>query len=234
VAARSRLEASQAESALRELLLTNSLIPLEDGDSDSASDRLVMAAPHWNTLRENVLQIVQDYHRSYPLRRGIPREELKSRLKLSARAFQALVAKCLSQNLLKDSDKFLAAPAHEVTFDAAQQRQVQALMRRFEQNPFSPPGSRELQQEVGDEVLNALIASDELFPVSSDVVFRRQDYELMIGKIRQHLQQHGRITLAEVRDLFSTSRKYAQALLEHLDSIGVTSREGDFRTLKSK
>jgi len=234
VVARSRLEASEAEAALRELLATSSLIALENGTSDSASDVLVMAEPHWTALQENVLQIVQDYHTGHPLRSGIPREELKSKLRLSPRAFNSLITHYISRNLLNDSGAFLAMPAHEVTFDASQQAKVQALMQKFAQNPFSPPGVRELQEELGDELLNALIASNALVPVSSDVLFRRQEYELMVGKIRAHLGQHGRITLAEVRDLFNTSRKYAQALLEHLDSIGVTSRDGDFRTLKSK
>jgi len=51
-------------------------------------------------------------------------------------------------------------------------------------------------------------------------------------KIQEAIRNNGRITLAEARDLFNTSRKYAQALLEHLDSMGVTFREGEFRKLK--
>jgi selenocysteine-specific elongation factor len=71
-----------------------------------------------------------------------------------------------------------------------------------------------------------------LVAVSPDVVFRRQDYEHMVAAIKHQIRQRERITLAEVRDLFSTSRKYAQALLEHLDTIGVTAREGDSRKLR--
>jgi selenocysteine-specific elongation factor len=56
----------------------------------------------------------------------------------------------------------------------------------------------------------------------------------MVDAIQQEIRQKGRITLSEVRDLFNTSRKYAQALLEHLDAIGITVRAGDFRTLKQK
>jgi selenocysteine-specific elongation factor len=48
------------------------------------------------------------------------------------------------------------------------------------------------------------------------------------------IKENGKISLAEVRDTFNTSRKYAQALLEHLDSIGETVREGDFRKLRKK
>ena len=104
-------------------------------------------------------------------------------------------------------------------------------MRKFEANPFSPPGVKECQAEVGEEVLNALLESGELITVSQDVVFRRMDYDEMVGRIRATIQQNGQVTLAEVRDLFSTTRKYAQALLEHLDALGVTVRSGDARKL---
>ena len=42
----------------------------------------------------------------------------------------------------------------------------------------------------------------------------------------------GSVTLSEVRDMFHSSRKYAQALLEHLDEVGVTKRLGDRRVLR--
>ena len=105
-------------------------------------------------------------------------------------------------------------------------------MRKFEASPFSPPGIRECQVEVGEEVVNALIELGEFMMVSSDVIFRKEDYDLMVAKTRNALEKNGSITLAEVRDLFGTSRKYAQALLEHLDATGVTVRDGDFRKLK--
>jgi selenocysteine-specific elongation factor len=77
-----------------------------------------------------------------------------------------------------------------------------------------------------------LIELGELKAVSSEVVFRKQDYDSMVTKVHAALVKNGRITLAEVRDLFNTSRKYAQALLEHLDSSGITMRDGDYRKLR--
>jgi selenocysteine-specific elongation factor len=54
-----------------------------------------------------------------------------------------------------------------------------------------------------------------------------------VEKVRAAIQQNGQITLAEARDMLNTTRKYIQALLEHLDAIGVTMRDGDFRKLKN-
>ncbi|HEX9332835.1 MAG TPA: SelB C-terminal domain-containing protein [Anaerolineales bacterium] len=135
---------------------------------------------------------------------------------------------------MKDSNNFLAKPEHEITFDSGQQAKVQALMRKFEQSPFSPPSVKDLQSEVGEEILNALIESNQLITVSSDVIFRKPDYDLMVDRIKKEIRQKDKITLSEVRDLFGTSRKYAQALLEQLDSIGITIRDGDFRKLRKK
>ena len=229
---RSRLEAASAESALQDLLATGSLLPLEEGTPDISSDLLLIASPHWNVLYAKTLQTLETYHKNYPLRRGIPREELKSRLKLSQRVFNSVIRKMVAEDILAEAGGTIFRMGHEIKFDNGQQAKAQALMRKFEENPFSPPGIKESQAETGEEILNAMIELNELIPVSSDVVFRRQDYDLMVSGIRRHIEQNGRITLAEVRDLFHTSRKYAQALLEHLDVTGFTVRDGDFRRLK--
>jgi selenocysteine-specific elongation factor len=125
-------------------------------------------------------------------------------------------------------------PGYEVRFDSDQQAKIQGLRRKFEQNPFSPPGVRESQAEVGEEILNALVEMGEFVPVSADVIFRKQDYDSAVTEIWTMLVQHEKITLAEVRDLLNTSRKFAQALLEYLDAIGMTIRDGDYRKFKKK
>ena len=234
VIARARLESADAQAAWKELLDNGSILPLEEGSLTIASDLLVIARPHWNILHEKILQMVESYHRHYPLRRGIPREELKSKMKLSARAFNVFLNRLINDHSLTEYSTVIAKPEHEVRFDPGQQAQVQSLMQQFEHNPFSPPGSKELQAELNEEIQNALIESGQLLAVSPDVFFRKQDYDLMVARIRQEIQRKGSITLAEVRDLFKTSRKYAQALLEHLDAAGVTVRAGDSRILKGK
>ncbi len=67
--------------------------------------------------------------------------------------------------------------------------------------------------------------------MSEDVVFRADVYETMVDNVKGDLREGGTITVAEVRDKFQTSRKYALALMEHLDAIGLTVREGDERRL---
>ena len=237
IVSRSRLENEPAKQALQELLDTGQLITLEDGVPSITSALFVIALPHWNTLRDKTMCIVESYHQNFPLRRGIPREELKSKLKLTPRVFNAFISSIIHppSSLLPsliENNATLALSNHQIMFNTEQQAKVETLKRKFEQNPFSPPSVKECQAEVGEEVLNALVELGELVSVSADVLFRKQDYDALITKTREAMQQNGQITLAEVRDLFDTSRKYAQALLEYLDANDITTRDGDFRKLR--
>jgi len=232
VVSHSRLETEIAQQALGEVLGSGSLVQLEKGKPNIASDLFVIVLSQWNLLRDKTVQLAEMYHKDYPLRRGIPREELKSKLKLGQRAFNAIVNKLLADGLLVDRSPSIAKPEHEIRFNGQEQAKVQTLMRAFEANPFSPPSVKECQVMAGEEVIDALFELKELVAVSSDVAFRRKEYDLMESEIRKAIIQNGQISLAEVRDVFQTSRKYAQALLEHFDAIGITIRDGDFRRLR--
>ena len=128
----------------------------------------------------------------------------------------------------------VAIPGHEITFDSGQQAKVQGLMRRFAGNPYSPPSVKECQAEVGEDVVCSAGRVGQLKQLTPDVVFRSEDYEEMVAKVRAFITENGQMTVADARDLFGSSRKYMLALLEHLDATGVTMRDGDFRKLRSR
>lgn len=226
--AKARLESESAEMALKECLETGMLVSLEGQITSTFSENLVLPAPHWESLRNSLLLALTAYHKALPLKRGMPREELKSRLKLTPRVFNA----ALKRLDLQDGGAWLALPGHAIRFSAAQQAKADLLLKKFAAAPLAPPSIKECQSEVGEDVFAALVELGQLTVVSPEVVFRRADYEQMAAKVRETISKNGQVTAAEVRDLFGTSRKYALALLEHLDAIGVTIRVGDFRQLR--
>ena len=221
--ARSRLDAAAAGAALKELLDTNQLVPLDD---------LVMAFSQWAALKDSAITTLAAYHQVNPLRRGMPREELKSRLKVQPRLFTALTKKLAAENILVDHETLVSLPGHVIAFTSQQQAAIKGLLARFAAAPYGPPSVKECQAAVGEDVFAALLDLGQLVAVSPEVVFRREDYATMVEKVRGALQARGQISLAEVRDLLDTSRRYVQALLEHLDAAGVTVRSGDARKLK--
>ena len=234
VFAKASLEASDAAQAIEELSQSGEMVILEgiEGNLSIKSDSLVAGRDYWEALAARALQEVDNYHAANRLRRGLPREELKSKLKISPRLLNALVRKLVASQELEDSGLLVSRRGHAIRFTHQQERSVQGLFARFAASPYAPPSIKETQAEVGEDVYNALLDQGVFVPVSDEVVFRREDYERMVKEVRGLLERQATITAAQVRDHFDTSRRYVLALLEHLDSIGVTVREGDVRRLK--
>jgi selenocysteine-specific elongation factor len=233
VIARSNLEASAARQACQELVETGLLIVLENGEKEQLSPQaLVTAKAYWDQLSRKLLQEVGEYHKSYPLRRGISREELKSRLKLPPRVYNAVLHRIALQGELLEEGSLVQQTGHGIRFSTQQQRAVDALLARFSASPFAPPTVKECLAEVGEDVFNAMIELGLLVPVPPDLVFRKQDYSRMVSEVVEMLKMRGKVTAAEVRDHFNTSRRYVLAFLEYLDAQGITVREGDTRRLK--
>ncbi|MDH5507607.1 MAG: selenocysteine-specific translation elongation factor [Anaerolineae bacterium] len=226
------LEAQAAEHALQELLAAGQLLSL-DGDLEKpGGDSLVTSQSYWDSLAARTLQQVADFHRAQPLRQGMSRQELKSRLGVDQRLFNALVTGLVASGELSEAGPLVLAPGHQIVFSPEQQRAVDALLARFAQAPYGPPSIKECQQAIGEDVYLALVDLGRLLPVSAEVVFRQEDYAAMLADVRSLIAEHGPLTVAQARDHFKTTRRYILAFLEYLDTTGVTVRDGDARRLK--
>lgn len=202
--------------------------------TNTADGDLLVTTGYWNGLTQNIQTLLQDYHDKNPLRRGIPREELKRKLPSPPKYFPIFVQEWISTEKIDEHNLLFSLPGFEVHFNPEQQRIVDQLLQEFKKNPFSPPTIKACIGLLGQDVYNVLVDQGILRPVSIEVVFRVEDYNQMRQQVEQYLTNYDQITVAQFRDLFNTSRKYALGFLEHLDQIGVTIRDGDFRKLKQK
>jgi selenocysteine-specific elongation factor len=219
--------------ALMTVLAEGGLIPLEDGPLEPDSSTLVATRASWEQWEAGIPHAVADYLKNYPLRLGMPKEELRSRLGLAARLFNSLVGKLVQKGALAEAGPLLSLPGHEVRFSEDQDRRVKNLNQEFAANPYSPPSVKEAVEVVGEDVFTALVDLGRYKLVSPEVVFREEDYAHLQGQVQAMLQDHGTISVAEMRDRFQTSRKYALAFLEHMDERGITVRIGDVRKLRA-
>lgn len=232
VVSKSRLESTVAQSAIDELLRDGRMLPLEQSGSANLMDTLVTTQEHWSEIRSRAVEILNSYHKQFPYRKGIPREEFKSKLNTPPRIFNAMVSKLTGDHRIIELGGAIAAEEHKVQYAASDRSKINDLLKKFASNPFATPSIKDCQNDVGEEVFNALIESGDLVTVSQDVVFLKKDYDDLIARIKTAILHNGPITLAQVRDMLNTTRKYVQALLEHMDAIGITQRDGDFRILK--
>jgi selenocysteine-specific elongation factor len=205
---------------------------LEAGDVLALGGQLLISRGTWSALGGRITDELRNFHTAYPLRRGLPREELKSRLGYPPKVFNEIVTRAVAEGIIIEAGAVVRAPDFTVTFSTEQQRAVDGLLARFRRDPFTPPSVKESDAAVGPNVLAALIEDGTLVKLSEDVLLLTKTFEEMVTSIKAHITQHGSITVAQVRDTFSTSRKYALALLEYLDAKGVTRRVGDERVLR--
>ncbi len=181
----------------------------------------------WTRLTEKTTRLLGEYHGEHPLRLGIPREELRNRLELAAPLFPQILDLLASQGSLLEEGALVRAPDHQVMLSPAQERGVEAYLQALEQQPFSPPTDLSLEPEV----LGVLVSQGRLVRVNDEVAFTAKAYREMEDRIVGHLKKQRKITVADVRDMFSTSRKYALPLMEYLDQRHITRRVGDERVL---
>ena len=231
IAEKSGQTLADVQRLIAQLAVKNQVIVFDDDRAPLTARSLVSSLVGWNEFVERVKQTLAAYHRQFPLRQGMPQEELKSRLALSTRVFTASLERLLVDRVVATHGSLVHLPDHQVHFTAQQQAAVERFFAQLARSPYTPPGRAEITALLGDEMLNALIDQGRLIKVSEDVLFAADAYHAMLDGVIARIKAQGRTNVADVRDLFNTSRKYAIAFLEHLDQQRVTRRDGDDRVL---
>jgi len=221
------LEPDQAQQAI-EALLTEGALTLLDGK------QLLIPTDQLERLLGAILQSLADFHRQNPLLPGMPRERLRTENKLPAELFDPLVSRLAAAKEVLAENASVRLAGHSIQLTAVQQQKIDALLKDFSAQPTTPPSVKESQEAIGEDLVTVLVQTGQLIQLGEDVLLQPEVLDEMQTAVIEIIQQNGSITLAELRDRFKTSRKYAVAVLEHLDAAGITARQGEGRVLRKK
>jgi selenocysteine-specific elongation factor len=232
---RTGLAAAEARAALGRLVEASEVLLLDhaNGSARLNGRAFVVSSAGWQRLADQVETILGNFHRGYPLRRGLPKEELRTRLGADPRLFVRELETLKTQGLAAEDGPFVRLASHAVQFSAAQERQVAQVAEVLREAGVSPPDRPELEAELGvsPELVDALIAQGRLVEVAAGLLYERETLAGIVARIRDEIQQHGPRTVAQIRDLLDASRKYTLALVNYTDEHKITRRVGDFRHL---
>ena len=236
----SNLAALTSHTSLSEAELENQLTELEDAGEviflskhPNPSKTQLISTQNLQSITKQILSTLDEFHQKFPLKAGISREQLKSILKLTQEQFDLILGLLSHQGKLVERGTLVWAASHSILLTPQQESQAANLLVKFTQSPYSPPDVTEAEAELGLDVLEGLIATNKLIRVSDAVLFLPDTIESMKSWVQKAIQANGSVSLAQFRDHFQTSRKYAAAFLEYLDSIGYTLRKGDVRVLRT-
>ena len=225
VLASAELDPEVGRKAIEGLLKDGAMLSLDGSSNDSA---LLYTATGFSSLTARLKDTLADYHKESPLRPGMPREELRSRLGIQSKVFDQAVAIWVQRNDAKESGSTVALPGHAPTLDKIQVADSTTYVEALKRDRFAPAPDA----AISDDLLAYLESTGEIVRVGDGIAFSADAYAEMVDRVSSQIRESGSITLAQVRDMLGTSRKYAQALLEQMDDKRITRRVGDERVLR--
>jgi len=187
----------------------------------------------WSAIGDRAARELAAYHGAHPLRRGMPREELRNKLGIQPALFASVLKALADERRVEERNGEVAAPAHTVAVEVADGPAAR-LLELLGAQPFAPPSLAEATRAAGatSEVVRALAQKGDLVRLSDDVAFTREAYDRAVTAVRELIAATGSVTVAQLRDRLGASRRPVLALLEYLDSAKVTRRVGDVRHLR--
>jgi len=193
-----------------------------------------LTRPQWEQSVARVLSVLSAYHEAQPLRRGMPKEELRSRTGIPAELFAELLTALTADHAVVDQGGEVAAAAHHPALTSEQETAISAFVAELESQPFNPPPLPDLvrRYRVTPALLQYLVVDGRVVRVNEDTAFARSAYDDAVRRLRLHLIEHRTLTVAAARDVLGSSRRYVLPLLEWLDAQKITRRVGDDRILR--
>ncbi|MBN2555991.1 MAG: selenocysteine-specific translation elongation factor [Anaerolineales bacterium] len=224
---RSGIKPAEADILLDRLIAENEILALTREERASIDKSILLTLEAWRTIVRSLTDSLQAYHASFPLRVGMPRQELRSRLKLPSFIQDAVIERAESEGLIDRLGSQTRLKGFSPRLSTRDSFALEQLAARFDASPTAPPTIKACIQEVGEELFFFAIQRGDYIRVSDEIVFSQGIYSLFIAHVREILNTAGEITVKDFRDRFNSSRKYAIAFLEHLNQRKWTALDND-------
>jgi len=184
-----------------------------------------------------VVEYVGRFHVANPLAPGVSREELKTRVMPAANGavFQSLLDQLSANRQIQINAASVLPFGVQADLDESQNRIRSSILERLSQSPYQPPTFDELCVDLGypasdiKRIFHFLLTHGELIRVTGEIVLPAADVENLKKQVRQSFGTGSAFGVAEFKEIFNVSRKYAIPMLEYLDREKVTRRAGDKR-----
>jgi selenocysteine-specific elongation factor len=229
----SEINERRAKDIVEQLINSNKVILFEQNGMITSSN-WIAANEYWIELKSSIIQLIEAYHKKFPLDLGMSSEGLFKKIGLSKKALSVAIGKLVTDEDVLSINGKIMLESHQVEFSPDQEEMVLKLKKVFKSSPFLTPSTQECIEIAGRDVFQAMVSQGMIVEVAAGIVFMKKDIENIISRIYEIFKKENKLSASEFRDQLKTSRKYAIALLEYLDEIGVTKRIDNYRILKNR
>ncbi len=184
-------------------------------------------------VRQKIEETLQKYHSEHPYRYGMKKAEIHNTFlkKIKPNIFDAYIERMTGENVYGRREEYLSLPGYEVPKDAMYLQTKKLIEDTFEKAGydfvrFSEIDFGKIPRQTAEDVVLMMIDEGKVLRINEEMFTMKHLMDEAKEKIQNHLKEENLITIAQVRDMFSTSRKSAKPILEYMDSIKVTKKTG--------
>ena len=184
-------------------------------------------------VRQKIEETLQKYHSENPYRYGMKKAEIHNTFlkKIKPNIFDAYIERMTGENVYGRREEYLSLPGYEVPKDAMYLQTEKLIEDTFEKAGydfvrFSEIDFGKIPRQTAEDVVLMMIDEGKVLRINEEMFTMKHLMDEAKEKIQNHLKEENLITIAQVRDMFSTSRKSAKPILEYMDSIKVTKKTG--------
>ncbi len=225
----------EAERFLREALADGRLNSI----TSSTGKPVILHASVVDEIHERVTSVLAKLHAEFPLMSTHDRQKVQAQLAYVGddALVVAAVDDLLREKKLIGDAKRIALAEHKPKLSTNQRKLKDKMIESFKQAGYQPPEVASFAPQAGGnaaalkDIIEVCVAEGYLVPIAEDVYLHSEHEQAMRNKVRAKLSEGKGLTVAEIRDILATTRKFAVPLCEYLDRIGVTRRDGDLRYL---
>ena len=189
---------------------------------------------------DEILDTLIRYHKKFPLKEGLAKEELRSRTEGAdnAKLFNYLISQLVREGAVVQNKEIVHLKDHQVTLAQDQEEIRRELEKIYTKSRLQPPYFQEIKEKfpgnTGAEVLEVMIKEGGILKVKEDLYFHRKAIDELKSELIDFLKCNGEITTPQFKEMTDASRKYTIPLIEYFDRTQITVRVGDTRVLRKK
>lgn len=190
----------------------------------------------WHDCEEVLLL----YHKQNPLHAGIKAAELRQKLfkGMDQACADALLGVLHQEGKLRKITDRYALSDFSITLTKRQRNIREKLLKIYLDSGIETPITDHIMEEYPSneridarQVLESLVSSGDLIMLIPQICLHKNTYASICETAKVHFESNDSLTLAQLRDLLQTSRKYAQAIIEYFDKLHITKKDGDIHYL---
>lgn len=203
-------------------------------------NRRLLEAGVLEEIKQSILDTLADYHRRFPLKTGMPKEELSAQLAkpVDVKLYNYVLRRLTEQDLVVQEMEWVRLASHKIDLTGEEQAIRQKIEKAFLEAGLQPPFLKEITDRLPgtprrhQEVLEWMVSQSILVKAKEDLYFHVTPLVELQQRLVSYLKEHGEISTPQFKDMTQASRKYTIPLLEYFDTQKVTIRIGDVRRLR--